>query len=177
MITNRGKAAWAAAALVLATATGCEMPAETSAEQADAPEQATESPTEEPTSSDSETSEAPEDDSTTPSMEPSKAQQSKPSPLPAPVRCQNRKSNQGEIFVRDTYGADEPPTAMRLGAGWVWDFGEEECITSIEFALRANPGLPGYCTEVGLVRENRGYPVDQRPAPPLPRPIGFAGDC
>jgi hypothetical protein len=66
---------------------------------------------------------------------------------------------------------------MRLGAGYVWDFGDEECITSMEFALSTNPGLPGYCTEVGRVGANPGYRVDARPAPRIPNIIGAQGDC
>lgn len=97
--------------------------------------------------------------------------------IPPAAACVRRKGNSGEIYVWNSYGSDQPPDAMRLGAGFVWDFGEEECITSTEFALRGNPGIPGYCTEVGKVRANPGYRVNKRPADRLANVIGVAGDC
>lgn len=89
--------------------------------------------------------------------------------------CVRRKGNPGEIFVWYSYG--KKPDATRLGAGFVWDFGDKKCITSTEFALNSNPGLRGYCTEVGKVAANAGYPVDARPAPRIPNIIGAVGDC
>lgn len=93
------------------------------------------------------------------------------------MACAHRKGNPGEIYVWNSYGSDQPPDAMRLGAGYVWDFGEKECITSTEFALRSNPRLPGFCTEVGKVSANPNYPVDARPARRLSKIIGQRGDC
>ena len=72
------------------------------------------------------------------------------------VTCQSRKSNADEIFVRHIT-TDEPPTATRLGSGWVWDFGAKKCITSVEFALLSNPPLPGLCTQVVFVSSNPAY--------------------
>ena len=66
---------------------------------------------------------------------------------------------------------------MRLGAGYVWDFGERTCITSTEFALTTNPGLPGFCTKVAKVSANPGYRVDDVPAHRLERTIGQSGHC
>ena len=77
----------------------------------------------------------------------------------------------------NSYGSDQPPDAMRLGAGYVWDFGDGKCITSTEFALTTNPGLPGFCTKVAKVSTNPGYRVDERPAPRLKHVIGKSGDC
>jgi hypothetical protein len=114
-------------------------------------------------------------ESTTPTPTPTKV--SKKAELPPAVKCQRRPPKRSEIFSRSMYGDDQPPDAMLRGAGWVWDFGEKECITSVEFALRANPNLPGFCTEVGYVIDNRGYPVDRRPAPPIPNVVASTGDC
>ena len=93
------------------------------------------------------------------------------------MQCANRKGNPGEIYVWNSYGSDQPPDAMRLGAGYVWDFGEKECITSTEFALRTNPGLSGLCTEVGKVAVNPGYRVNARPTRRLAKILGQSGDC
>jgi hypothetical protein len=93
------------------------------------------------------------------------------------VACANRKGNPGEIYVWNSYGKDQPPDAIRLGAGFVWDFGAKKCITSTVFALKGNPGLPGYCTEVGKVADNPRYKVDARPARRLAQIIGQRGDC
>ncbi len=79
------------------------------------------------------------------------------------VECQNRPSGD-EIFVR-YLTTDEPPTAIRLGGGWVWDFGENECISTVEMALRSNPPLPGFCTQVALVSSEPRYDPNARPAP------------
>lgn len=105
-----------------------------------------------------------------PSASPSQA-------LPPAAACVRREGNPGEIYVWNSYGTDQPPDALRLGAGYVWDFGEEECITSEEFALRGNPSLPGYCTEVAKVAANPYYRLNQRPAPRLRNVTGTAGDC
>lgn len=107
----------------------------------------------------------------------------KPSPSPSPtintaaVACQRRKGNPGEIYEWTSLGNDGPPEAIRLGAGYVWNFGDKKCITSTEFALTTNPPLPGYCTEVGKVAANPGYNVNARPAPRLKNIIGQRGDC
>lgn len=93
------------------------------------------------------------------------------------VACQRRKGNPGEIYVWNSYGNDQSPDAIRLGAGYVWDFGDRICITSTQFALDSNPGLPGYCTEVGKVANNPGYRVNERPAARIPNILGQAGDC
>jgi cytoskeletal protein RodZ len=91
--------------------------------------------------------------------------------------CATRKGNAGEIYVWNSYGSDQPPDAMRLGAGYVWNFGDATCITSTEFALTTNPGLPGFCTKVAKVSTNPGYQVDDIPAPRLKDVIGQSGDC
>lgn len=101
-----------------------------------------------------------------------------PKALPPPVKCARKPGNPGEIYVWSSSGNDQPPDAMRLGAGYVWDFGDKECITTTEFALRSVPvGLIGYCSEVGRVSDNPGYPVNARPAPRLASVIGRRGDC
>lgn len=66
---------------------------------------------------------------------------------------------------------------MRLGEGYVWDFGKKECITSTEFAVRMQPGVPGFCTEVGKVADNKGYDVKKRPALRLSKVIASSGSC
>lgn len=111
------------------------------------------------------------------------AKQTVNSPAPKPkaidpaVACARREGNPGEIYVWNSYGSDQPPDAMRLGAGYVWDFGERTCITSTEFALTTNPGLPGFCTKVAKVSDNPGYRVDDVPAHRLKRIIGQSGQC
>lgn len=104
--------------------------------------------------------------------EPTKADENTPA-----VKCARRKGNPGEIFVWNSYGGDQPADAMRLGAGFVWSFGEKECITTTEFALRTVADLPGYCTEVGKVAANPGYRVNARPAERIPNIVGQRGDC
>lgn len=105
----------------------------------------------------------------------------KPKPKPKPTdpaaACASRKGNPGEIYVWNSYGSDQPPDAMRLGAGYVWNFGDRTCITSTQFALTTNPGLPGFCTKVAKVSANPGYRVDDVPAPRLKHIIGQSGDC
>jgi len=59
----------------------------------------------------------------------------------------------------------------------VWDFGEERCITSTEFAVNSNPPLSGFCTQVAPVSVNPGYDPDVRPAPPLRGNTAAKGDC
>ena len=130
-------------------------------------------PTEEP-EPEPEKSEEPEPTQSPTEPEPTASPSEK---IPPAAACVRRKGNPGEIYVWNSYGTDQPPDAMRLGAGFVWDFGEEECITSTEFALRANPGIQGYCSEVGKVRANPGYRVNQRPADRLANVSGVAGDC
>ncbi len=93
------------------------------------------------------------------------------------AQCVRRKGNPGEIYVWNSYGTDQPPDAMRLGGGYVWDFGDKQCITTTEFALSTVPPLDGFCTEVGKVSANPGYRVNARPAPRMPSIIGQAGDC
>lgn len=97
-------------------------------------------------------------------------------PVTPAVECQSRPPANGEILAR-SITTDEPPWVDPLGGGWVWSFSEEECITSIEMILGANPSLPGFCTQVALVADNPGYDPDQRPAPPLRNVIAVAGDC
>ncbi len=103
-----------------------------------------------------------------------------PPPPPAEtdpvVLCNSRPPATGEIYVR-YITTDEPPTAIRLGGNWTWDFGEKECITSTEMALRSNPPLSGYCTQVALVSDNPRFDPDVRPAPQLRRVVGARGDC
>lgn len=77
------------------------------------------------------------------SKEPEPSPTSEPNPSPA-VACANRKGNPGEIFVWNSYGDDQPPDAMRLGAGFVWNFRDKKCITSTEFALSTVPQLRGF---------------------------------
>lgn len=106
----------------------------------------------------------------------------KPSTSAAPINeaavaCRTRKGNPGEIYEWNSYGTDQPPEAIRLGAGYTWDFGDKKCITSTQMALTTNPPLPGYCTEVGKVAANPGYNVDAHPAPRLKNIIGQSGDC
>lgn len=99
-------------------------------------------------------------------------------PLTPQAKCVRRSGNPGEIYVWSSYGNDQPPDAMRLGAGYVWDFGEKECVTTTEFALRTVPvSMSGYCSQVGKVADNPGYRVNARPAPRLSNVIGQRGDC
>jgi hypothetical protein len=93
------------------------------------------------------------------------------------AKCASRTGNAGEIYVWNSYGSDQPPDAMRLGGGHVWDFGDKKCLTTTEFALSTVPKLKGFCTEVGKVSANPGYRVNARPAPRIPNIIGQAGDC
>jgi hypothetical protein len=81
-----------------------------------------------------------------------------------------------ELYVRAT-DPDLPAYAMRLGGNWVWNFGDERCMTSVEAALAANPAGEGFCTQVGLVADNPGYDPDAIPAPPLREVLAQAGDC
>ena len=107
-----------------------------------------------------------------------RAQPPKPSPPETDpvVLCNSRPPATEEIYVRYNT-TDEPPTAIRLGGSWTWDFGEKECITSTEMALRSNPPLPGFCTQVALVSDNPRFDPDVRPAPQLRRVLGTKGDC
>ncbi|WP_162246850.1 PASTA domain-containing protein [Phycicoccus sp. Root101] len=95
----------------------------------------------------------------------------------AAVQCARRGGNAGEIYVWNSYGSDQPPDAMRLGGGYVWDHGRSTCLTSTEFALSTVPRLTGYCTEVGRVSANPRYVVDALPASRIPTIVGRAGDC
>jgi hypothetical protein len=67
--------------------------------------------------------------------------------------------------------------ATRLGGGWVWNFGDKKCITTVEFALLGNPSLQGFCTQVAYASSNPGYNPGAVPAPPLSSVIGTRGDC
>lgn len=110
-----------------------------------------------------------------PTAKPSKTKASEP--LPPAVKCQRRKGNPGEIVVWSSYGSDQPPDAMRLGAGYVWNFGDKKCTTPAQVALDTVPPLPGFCVEVGTVAANPGYRVNARPAARLKSIIGQSGDC
>lgn len=92
---------------------------------------------------------------------------------PPRVACRNRPAKD-EIFVRYLTPGMQT-TAQRLGGGWAWDESVDECVTGVEFVLRANP--PGSCTQVGRVGKNRSYDVDERPAPPLKSVEEERGDC
>lgn len=72
---------------------------------------------------------------------------------------------------------DDPTTVMRLGGGWVWDWGNKRCITSLRFAIQGNPTLPAHCTQVALVSTNPGYDEDSVPAPRLKKVIAATGSC
>jgi hypothetical protein len=106
---------------------------------------------------------------------PTPKQTPKPTAVEPAVACQSRPAGD-EIFVR-YITTDEPPTAIRLGGGWVWNFGDKKCVTSVEFALASNPQLDGFCTEVGYASANAGYDPDARPAPRLRRIAARRGDC
>lgn len=97
-------------------------------------------------------------------------------PLPPAVACQSRPPASDEILVRSVT-TDEPPTVIRLGGGWVWDFGDKKCITSVQMAIMANPMLAGFCTQVALVTTNPGYDEDAIPAPRLKKVIASTGNC
>jgi len=66
---------------------------------------------------------------------------------------------------------------MRLGGGWVWNWGDNKCITSVQFAIDANPTMAGFCTQVALVSTNAGYDEDAVPAPRLKKVIALTGSC
>ncbi len=94
----------------------------------------------------------------------------------AAVACQSRPPAGEEIFVR-FITTDGPPTATRLGGGWVWDFGDKKCITPTVSAIKGNPPLPGFCTQVAYVSANPGYDPNEVPAPRLHKVIAAGGDC
>ena len=68
-------------------------------------------------------------------------------------------------------------TASRTVVTDTREHGDPLVVTSAELILGTNPPLPGYCTEVGTVAANPGYPVNSRPAPRLALVIGQEGDC
>jgi len=92
------------------------------------------------------------------------------------VECAHRPGNENEIVERNVT-TDGPPTATRLGGGWAWDFGDKKCITSIDMAVKTNPPLEGFCTQVALVSDNPGYDENAVPAPPLRKVIAASGSC
>ncbi|MCU1498539.1 MAG: hypothetical protein JWM47_2492 [Acidimicrobiales bacterium] len=92
------------------------------------------------------------------------------------VACQRRPSASEEVIVRET-DPDTTTWAYDLGGGWVWSFGTEECITSVQMVLQTVPLIDGYCVEVAPKSANAGYDVNAEPAPPLRGVIGRAGDC
>lgn len=109
-----------------------------------------------------------------PTRAPVKAKPSKPiSPAAA---CGMRPPATGEILVRSVT-TDDPPTVLRLGGGWVWNWGDKKCITSVQFAIDANPTMAGFCAQVALVSANLGYDEDAVPAPRLKKVIASTGSC
>ena len=99
-----------------------------------------------------------------------------PKAVPPAGACGMRPPATGEILVR-MVTTDDPTTVMRLGGGWVWDWGNKRCITSLRFAIQGNPTLPGHCTQVALVSTNPGYDEDAVPAPRLKKVIAATGSC
>ena len=114
---------------------------------------------------------------TSPPPSPKPSATKKPSGDPRIAACTSRKPKGSEIYVRYITNGDDPPNSVRLGAGYVWNFGEKKCVTSTQFALLTDPGLPGYCTQVGNVNENPGYDENRIPSRPLKVVSGTAGDC
>ena len=110
-----------------------------------------------------------------PSPRPSATKQ--PSGDPRISACSARKPKGGEIYVRYITNGDDPPNSVRLGAGYVWNFRDQKCVNTTQFALLSDPGLPGYCTQVGKVRDNPGYDENRIPSRPLKVLSGSAGDC
>ena len=97
--------------------------------------------------------------------------------LTAVGKCNSRPPKGSEIYVRYLSNGDDPPNSTSLGAGYSWDFGTKECVTSVEMALRSDSGLPGYCTQVAYIDDNPGYDVDRIPSLPFKRLLAMAGDC
>lgn len=111
-----------------------------------------------------------------PSVESVPPKDDQPDPNAPAVKCERRSTKAGEILVRFVT-PDEPPYTTRLGSHGVWDHGDEVCLTSMEFALKTDPGLPGVCTQVAYVRDNPGYNEDRVPSARLKHLRGQAGDC
>lgn len=101
----------------------------------------------------------------------------KPSKAISPAAaCGMRPPATGEILVRSVT-TDDPPTVLRLGGGWVWNWGDKKCITSVQFAIDANPTMAGFCAQVALASTNVGYDEDAVPAPLLKKIIASTGSC
>ena len=59
----------------------------------------------------------------------------------------------------------------------MWNWGDKKCITSVQFAIDANPTMAGFCIQVALVSTDAGYNEDAIPAPRLKKVISATGSC
>jgi hypothetical protein len=100
-----------------------------------------------------------------------------PDPASSPqAQCAAKPSTSGEIIARSVT-PDGSAMASQLGGGYVWDFGAGECVTAVEYVLRGNTNLPGFCTQVAYASTNPGYDDNAVPAPPLKDVVATAGSC
>lgn len=88
-------------------------------------------------------------------------------PISSAVACEMRPPATGEILVRSVT-TDDPTTVIRLGGGWVWNWGDKKCITSVQFAIDANPSMAGFCPGCARLDQRRlqrgrypGTPIEE----------------
>ena len=162
-VKKRRRSGWSALACSAVLLVGCGSESNTAATTSPASLEAAPTPTTTPPTT------------TSPTTTTTSAPASEDELAPA-VACQLRQPASEEVIVRET----DPETttwAYDLGGGWIWDFGAEECITSVQMILRTVPLIDGYCVEVAPKSANPGYDLNADPAPPLHGVIGRGGDC
>ena len=92
------------------------------------------------------------------------------------TRCDDRKNASGDIYVRmKTRGT--ATVAQELGGEWRWDYSTGKCLTSVQLMIATAPQVPGSCTWVGYVADNRGYHVNATPARPLRNVAASSGSA